>query len=127
MAGIPAGFAPGSPAAQPAGLTAGQVTQWPGTAPSHWSATPAAGMRAVPGAVADTPVAGMRSVPGLRHHTQAEMHGVAGVHDQDPAAGMAAGDDTQPPPEYSAVPYQVQALYPGHPGSLDDQAGWATK
>ena len=72
--------------------------------------TPAAGMPVVPGTVAHTPAQGMPAVPGAQYRT--------------PAGGMPAVPSMEPSPEYEAVPFQVQALYPAPP---DEQARWAAR
>ena len=124
-----------------------EPSQWPATPavgipvlPAAQYQTPTAGMPVAPAAEYGSPPAGVwpastspgtqyysaagqiPPAPGTRYHSPPPGAPVdPWAYYRDPAGGMPASPRAQPPQEYEAVPYQVQALYP----PPDEQAGWA--
>jgi len=143
--GMPA--VPGTSHYTPAGGMPAAGTHTPAggmpVAPGTVAHTPVSGMQAASGMQRHASTGGMPVQPGLPYHPPAgrmpprpgppylapvggpaEIGAVPGAQYRAPAEWVTAAAEMDPPAEYEAVHYQVQALYPVPP---DDQAGWAPR
>jgi DMSO/TMAO reductase YedYZ heme-binding membrane subunit len=144
--------APGSQYYTPAGgmpVLPGAVAHTPASgmpvAPGNAAHTPAGGMQAPQAMQGHAPPGGAPRAANSSHRAPAGGMGpeglrpegmgpeemrpegmwpVPGTQYQAPPGWMPAAPEMEPPAEYAAVPYRVQALYPAPP---DDQAGWAAR